>query len=426
ATFPYHISHHPSHLHTSQKSSNPTMKTDHADVTPKCSSRVHGFLLNNLLVILIVLGVIVGVAVGVLVRQTDPSQDVIIWIGLMGEVYMHMLKMMILPLIICSVISGTASLDPRCNGRVSIVSLTFIIASNCLCCVLPMVIALTVKPGEGMNLHTETVEKAPTSVMDTADIFADLIRNLFPDNIVTACFLQAQTVYKLKEVVVLYNETSDNDSNNTRVQLYNQTFVTRLKGLGTVTSTNVLGLVLCCMIFGMASSSLGTTGKPFLLFFNSANEIIMKILRWFVWTTPFGVCSLIAAAFLQTADLHSAVKSLGMFSLTVLISLAIHQFIILPAVYFLLVRENPYTFLLTLGRPWLVTFAAASSAVAIPETLTTLEDRNKIDKRVTRFVVPFATTINRDGSCIFVTVSCVFIAQLVGADLHAGRIVLMW
>ncbi|XP_035824745.1 excitatory amino acid transporter 2 [Aplysia californica] len=185
-------------------------------------------------------------------------------------------------------------------------------------------------------------------------------------------------------------------------------------------------LVLLSLIFGLATSSMGSVGRPFFLFFHSANEIIVRILRWVVWFTPVGVASLIATAFLQTSDLDSAVRSLGMFSLTVLAGLAIHQIVLVPIVYFVLVRENPYRFLLSLGRPWLVSFAAASSAVAIPETLSTLEINSGLDKRITRFVVPFASTINRDGSCVFIMSACTFVGQLSNEELHAGTFVLLW
>ncbi|XP_055899749.1 excitatory amino acid transporter 2-like isoform X1 [Biomphalaria glabrata] len=396
------------------------------DCGPKnCKQFCYQFVTENLLVILTLLAVIVGIIVGISVRQINPSQDVIIWIGLLGEVYMRMLKMMILPLIICSVISGTASLDPKCNGRVSLISLTFIIVSNSLSCVVPIVLALSLKPGDGMNLQSGVIDSKANTEIETSDIFVDLIRNLFPENIFTACFQQVHTIYTTKTLSLKLNETLD-DNKTTSFQPINSTFTVRTKSVGTVSSTNVLGLVICCLIFGVASSSTGNIGKPFIVFFNSANEIILKILRWFVWTTPLGVSSLIAVAFLQTSDLESAVRSLGMFSLCVLTALAIHQFVLLPAIYLVLIKENPYKFLWTLGGPWLVTFAAASSAVAIPETLMALEKRNKIDKRITRFVVPFATTINRDGSCVFIATSCIFIAQLVGAELHAGRIALMW
>lgn len=77
--------------------------------------------------------------------------------------------------------------------------------------------------------------------------------------------------------------------------------------------------------------------------------------------TPLGVASLIAVAVMGMGDLASAVRSLGMFCLTVVTSLLVYQLLVVPAFFFLLIRKNPYSFLLTLGRPWMVSFAAASS-----------------------------------------------------------------
>ena len=78
-------------------------------------------------------------------------------------------------------------------------------------------------------------------------------------------------------------------------------------------------------------------------------------------TTPVGVASLIAVALLGTKNISAAIKSLGMFSLTVFTGLVIYQLLVVPMYFFLVTRTNPYTFLISLGRPWMVSFAAASS-----------------------------------------------------------------
>ena len=65
-------------------------------------------------------------------------------------------------------------------------------------------------------------------------------------------------------------------------------------------------------------------------------------------------------------------------------------------------------------------------AIAIPETLTALEKVSHVDRRITRFVIPFAASINRDGSSAFIAVSCIFIAQLSGVELDAAKVVLIW
>ncbi|XP_025085147.1 excitatory amino acid transporter-like [Pomacea canaliculata] len=387
-----------------------------------CSRRCcRNFLCANLLVLLTTIFAVVGFALGAGVRTLQPSLDAIVWIGLPGEVYMRMLKMMILPLIICSVITGTASLDPKCNGKISVVALTYIVVTNSLACLVGIAVTCAIKPALQSGVKGwpwEVEQSVPLIAMDTADIFADLIRNIFPDNIVAASFQQAQTKYNVVEKRIRLN--SSGEALNETLQ------VLRVKGVGTTPSTNILGLVLCCLVFGMATASVGTVGRPFFQFFFAANEIILRILRWFVWATPLGVASLIAVAVMGMGDLASAVRSLGMFCLTVVTSLLVYQLLVVPAFFFLLIRKNPYSFLLTLGRPWMVSFAAASSAMAIPETLQSLEHVTHIDRRVTRFVVPLATSINRDGSCIFLAVSCIFIAHISDVELGAAGLVLLW
>ncbi|ESO97439.1 hypothetical protein LOTGIDRAFT_187793 [Lottia gigantea] len=373
-------------------------------------------LKTNLLVLLTLTGAIIGFALGIGLRSHDLSQDAVIWIGIPGEMYMRSLKMMILPLIICSVIAGTASLDPKSNGKISIVALVYILATNCLPCLVGMAMALIIRPGEGVDVSNgQRVVDQP--VMETSDIFADLFRNVFPDNIVAASFQQSQTKYEIQEEFIRLN-VSGNVVNNTVIE--------KLKKIGVAYSTNVLGIVVCCLLFGIATTSVGELGRPFFLFFHSASEIILKILRWMVWATPVGVASLIAVALIKSGGLVDTFKSMGMFTLTIASAIAVYQLLIVPLYYFIIMRTNPYKFLISMSRPWMVSFATASSAVAIPETLNCLEQDNHVDKRISRFVVPLASTINRDGSALYITAACIFVAQLTGVDLDGGKIVLIW
>jgi Na+/H+-dicarboxylate symporter len=88
---------------------------------------------------------------------------------------------------------------------------------------------------------------------------------------------------------------------------------------------------------------------------------VLILFHFILRTTPIGVASLIAVALLGTGNLSAAIKSLGMFSLTVVTGLLVYQLLVVPLYFFLITRTNPYSFLLTLGRPWMVAFAAASS-----------------------------------------------------------------
>lgn len=364
---------------------------------------------NNLLVILTIIGVIFGLALGFGIREASPSDDAIMWIGLPGEVYMRMLKMMILPLIISTVITGTAALNPKSQGRISMVSVTFIAIANTIPPVIGAVIVLLLNPGSSVK-KALTERKTRSRVMQTQDIFADLIRNLFPDNLITAAFHQTITEY---DEVMLYDEANDN----------NVTAI--VKKLGKTNGTNVLGLIICCTLFGVGTASVGKHGKHFLMFFQSASEVILRVLRWLIWFTPIGVASLIATVLAKTGDLEGTFERLGMFILASMLGLAIFMFFVVPLTFFIIIRRNPLIFFANLIRPFMITFATASSAIAIPDTLYFMEYKNKIDKRISRFVVPFSSALNKSGSALYIAASCVFICQLEGVETNFPKVLII-
>ncbi|XP_046338765.2 excitatory amino acid transporter 2-like isoform X3 [Haliotis rufescens] len=332
--------------------------------------------------------------------------------------YMRMLQMMILPLIICSVITGTASVDPKCNGRVSIAALTYIMVTNTFPCLLSIALAFAIKPGVGMSdVKGDSVAQTdPENIISTQDIFADLIRNIAPSNLITACFQQAQTKYALKEEITIRNVSGI---------LENITTSTKTRVPGASNSPNALGLVLCCMMFGIAISTIGKAAKPFFVFFEAATIIIFKILNWLIWYTPIGVLSLIAVAIARADNILETFRSLGLFACTVVVGLLLYQFIILPLGVFVVTRRNPYKIQAEYSRAWMVTFASASSAVAMPEGLLALE-RLHIDKRVAQFVVPLATATNRDGSTMFMAAACIFISQIEGMEVDGSKVITIW
>lgn len=364
---------------------------------------------RNLLLILTILGVIIGLAVGLGVREAKPSADAVMWIGLPGEMYMRMLKMMILPLIISTVITGTAALNPGSQGRVSAVSVVFIAIANTIPPIIGAVIVLILNPGANVTKDIKSSAE-DRQVMQTQDIFADLIRNLFPENLITAAFQQTITNYEFKE---LYDVASKE----------NVTVVKKV--LGQTSGTNVLGLIICCTLFGVGTASVGRRGRSFLKFFQAASEIILQVLQWLIWFTPIGVASLIATVLAKTTDLESTFKRLGLFIVASMVGLLFLMYILIPVTYAVVIRRKPFRFFLNLVRPLMITFATASSAIAIPDTLFFMEKRNKIDKRISRFVVPFSSALNKSGSALYIAASCVFICQLEHVDTDAAQVLII-
>ncbi|KAL5004084.1 hypothetical protein ScPMuIL_017540 [Solemya velum] len=378
--------------------------------TRRCPRRclpwnVKGMIRNNLLMALTALGITVGFSLGFGLRELDPDYDALLWTGMPGELYLRLLRMMILPLIVCSVITGSASMNPKVNGRICVIAFIYIVASTFVACLVAILLSLVMRSGDAVLQKDENI----TESMQTQDIFADLLRNIVPDNVVEATFKQAQTKYDRGEPRYR-NQTVGNTT-------VNEMYYIVTKASGKTDGVNILGLLFACTLIGIATGKMADKGKAFLHFMTSATDVIMEVLRWVLWLTPIGVGSLITVSIASDADVVTVFSRLGMFVGTVTVGIIIEQIIILPAVYVFFVRKNPFSFLANITRAWLIGFAATSSAVAIPELIHALEVKNKIDRRVVRIVVPFCCTINSDGSALFITAAAVFLGRLSGHSL---------
>ncbi|XP_052784564.1 excitatory amino acid transporter-like isoform X2 [Mya arenaria] len=349
-----------------------------------------------------------GIGIGFAVRTSGPSATALMWIGLPGQLYLRALRLMIVPLVICSVIVGTASLDAKQNGKITIVSFIYIFVTNMIGTILGILGWLVFQPGKG-GVGLTSNEKVEENKIETHDIFADLIRNIFPSNLFEATFQQDQTQYQ-KEI-----NTVSPDSNTTVVII--------TKSLGKTGGANLLGLIFVCIVVGIAASALKEKGKPFILFFESAAAIVTKVIRWFMWLTPTGVLSLILATFASLDDVGAVFRELSLFIGAVIVALVVQQVIVLPLILFLTTRNNPFVHLKNIGRPWIIAFSTASSAISIPEMIYSCEHLLKIDSRITRFVISFCVTLSANGSALFIACSCLFIWNLTGEVPTGGDVI---
>ncbi|KAK7477592.1 hypothetical protein BaRGS_00031140 [Batillaria attramentaria] len=368
------------------------------------------FLRDSAMFFLTIAGIVIGFALGFGVRELNPSKDALMWIGMPGELFLRLLKMMILPLIVCSVITGTASLDPKANGKISAIAFVYIVATNIIACVVAIFLCLIIKPGVGQrSTSSSLVEHQP---METQDIFADLLRNVVPDNMVEATFRKARTMYEKEESSVAVNSTNGTT--------FMESVITMSKYTGKTD-----GLIVICTVVGIATNTVKERADVFLRFFAGATDVILVIIRWFFWFTPVGVASLIAVSIAGVDNIGSTFSQLGKFVLAVTVGILLHQFVILPIILVATTRRNPFFYLVSIIRPCVIGFASTSTAVAIPEMLDSCEEKNKIDRRVARFVIPFCVTLNADGSALYITSAAIFIGQLTGADIGAREIIII-
>ncbi|XP_061577479.1 excitatory amino acid transporter 2b isoform X1 [Cololabis saira] len=387
----------------------------------KCA-KICSKLFKNLLLTLTVLGVILGAVAGMLLRVASPIHpDIVMVIAFPGDILMRMLKMLILPLIISSLITGLAGLDAKSSGRLGTRAMVYYMTTTIIAAILGVILVLVIHPGNP-KLKQNLGEGEKNDDVSSLDAFFDLIRNLFPENLVQACFQQIQTVTKKVEVAV------EEDLNATTMEglvanITKEPQYIMKKSLQFKSGMNVLGLIGFFIAFGICMGKMGEKARLMLEFFNILNEIVMKLVIMIMWYSPFGIACLICGKIISIKDLEVVGKQLGMYMVTVIVGLIIHGAIFLPSIYFAITRKNPFKFFLGIFQAWITALGTASSAGTLPVTFRCLEENLGIDKRVTRFVLPVGATINMDGTALYEAVAAIFIAQMNGIHLDPGQIV---
>nr|XP_033941027.1 excitatory amino acid transporter 2b isoform X3 [Pseudochaenichthys georgianus] len=382
-----------------------------------CSS-----MCTNLLLTLTILGVILGAVFGCLLRVASPIHpDIVMVIAFPGDILMRMLKMLILPLIISSLITGLAGLDAKSSGRLGTRAMVYYMTTTVIAAILGVILVLVIHPGNP-KLKENLGQGEKNDDVSSLDAFFDLIRNLFPENLVQACFQQIQTTTKKTEVPFV-EDVNATVMEGLVANITREPLIIVTKTLQFKSGMNVLGLIGFFIAFGICMGKMGERARLMLEFFNILNEIVMKLVICIMWYSPFGIACLICGKIISIKDLEVVGRQLGMYMVTVIIGLIIHGAIFLPAIYFAIVRKNPYTFFLGIFQAWITALGTASSAGTLPVTFRCLEENLGIDKRVTRFVLPVGATINMDGTALYEAVAAIFIAQMNGIYLDPGQII---
>ncbi|PWA24031.1 hypothetical protein CCH79_00019132 [Gambusia affinis] len=442
---------------------------------------VQAFLRKNAFVLFTVGAVVVGIILGFALRPYRMSYREVKYFSFPGEVLMRMLQMLVLPLLVSSLITGMAALDSKASGKMGMRAVIYYMTTTIIAVFIGIIIVLIIHPGKGSK--DEFGKQQTIEQVSPADAFLDLIRNMFPPNLVQACtqqvsefrgttfnFIlswrrsqlqvdQTQTLlsqqFKTKygkrtvHVTITVNESLFNSTNGTQEVME----VTREEVIpipGQVNGVNALGLVVFSMCFGLIIGNMKEQGQVLRDFFDSLNEAIMSLVAIIMWYAPVGILFLIAGKIVEMDDLTQMGGQLGMYTITVIIGLLIHGVLILPTLYFVITRQNPFIFIAGLlqalvtalgtssspGRQrcsgsgrycrsseaFLLSVSPSSSAT-LPVTFKCLEENNRIDKRITRFVLPVGATINMDGTALYEALAAIFIAQVNNMEMNFGQII---
>uniref|UniRef100_A0A1A7X546 Amino acid transporter n=1 Tax=Iconisemion striatum TaxID=60296 RepID=A0A1A7X546_9TELE len=378
---------------------------------------VKRFFVKNAFVILTVTAVITGIILGFALRPYKMSYREVKYFSFPGELLMRMLQMLVLPLLVSSLITGIAALDSHASGKMGMRAVIYYTTTTVIAVFIGIVMVLIIHPGKGSK--DEFTKQQQIEQVSPADAFLDLVRNMFPPNLVEACTKQFKTQYAKRVIHVTVTVNDTLIMQNGTQQLAQEEMI---PVPGSVNGINALGLVVFSICFGLIIGNMREQGQPLKDFFDCLNEAIMRLVAIIMWYAPIGILFLIAGKIVEMDDITSMGGQLGMYTVTVICGLLIHAIVVLPTLYFVITRKNPFVFIGGLLQALITALGTSSSSATLPITFKCLEENNKVDKRVTRFVLPVGATINMDGTALYEALAAIFIAQVNAYDLNFGQI----
>lgn len=293
-------------------------------------------------------------------------------IYMVGQAFVLLLRMVVLPLIIATIIVGIASLgDFKRLGRLGGQTIGFYFASMLIAALVGLLFVNVLKPGVGL---VGRMPEADQATIADAPTISEMILRIIPAN--------------------PFKALADFD---------------------------VLGILFFSILIAIAILHIGKhKAAPVFNFFEGLSDLMFILVKWIMNLAPFGVAGLIAyfIGIQEPSLLGELLKSVGLFAATVASALATH-FIILLLIVTFIARSNPFTFLRQLTPAILTALGTNSSNATMPMTLASV-DRMGVSKRISGFVVPVGATMNMDGTALFEAVAVMFFAQAYGVDLGLG------
>ncbi|XP_047197823.1 excitatory amino acid transporter 1-like [Hippoglossus stenolepis] len=366
------------------------------------------FLKRNTFVILTVTAVASGIGLGFALRPLNMSDRDVRYLMFPGELLMRILQMLMLPLIVSSLISGTSSVDRKAYGRIGLRAICYYMLTTLIAAFTGIVLAVIIQPGN-WSRNPSASSGGRAEAVQSVDAVLDLIRNMIPSNLVEACFRKFKTVYS-RSVSSGFNIT---EANNT------------VPVPGSSDGMNMLGLLVFSVAFGLILGSMESQGKPLRDFFDCLNKAVMHLVNIFIWVLPVGIFFLLAGQVVKMTDTGEMGQEVAMYILTVIAGLLIHSFLTLPLIYFSVTRKNPFRLMSGVLQALATAFGTSSSSATLPVTLHCMEVNHSMDKRVTRFMLPTGATMNMDGAALYEAVAALFITQLHNMNFDLGQIIIL-
>jgi Na+/H+-dicarboxylate symporter len=339
----------------------------------------------------IIIGLVLGLIFGVLAAANGWSGFTTNWIAPFGKIFINLLKLIAVPLVLSSLITGVASLsDLKKLSRIGGKTITIYIVTTAISVTIGLVSVNLLKPGdtvpEDMKVKLqETYKSAASGKLEAAD--------------------QIKERRPLQPIVDMVPSNFFSSASNNR---------------------NMLQVVFVAIIIGIALIQIPKNkARPVLDFMEGINDLVIKLVDNIMLMAPIGVFALIADTITSIAgdnlsNVLELLSALGFYMLVVIIGLTIQMVFTYTAVLKIFSNMSLKKFYQGIAPAQLLAFSTSSSAATLPVTMERCEEELGVSEEVSSFVLPLGATINMDGTALYQAVAAVFIAQTLGMDLTLG------
>lgn len=305
-----------------------------------------------------------------------------------GKIFMNLLKLIAIPMILTSLVTGVASLnDIGKLGRIGGKTIGIFMGTTVIAITIGLLLVNIIKPGNRLS-------------EDTRDM-------LMKSN-------QEQMQQKTEEA----QKVKDRPVLQPLMDLFPENIIDASRE-----NKNMLQIVIFAVVLGIAITLIpNEKSAPLISVFSSANEVVMKIVDLIMLMAPLGVFALLSKVIVELANddpsrIFGLLHALGIYSITVVAALLIHLFITYLGLIRFVAKMNPWEFMKKMRPVQLLAFSTSSSNATLPVNMENCEEELGVDEEITGFVLPLGATINMDGTSCYQAIAAVFIAQVFKMDL---------
>ncbi|NJB35716.1 MULTISPECIES: dicarboxylate/amino acid:cation symporter [Croceivirga] len=332
----------------------------------------------------ILIGMLLGIVFGFVMTKVPTGKDIVSdWIQPLGAIFVKLLKLIAIPLIIASLVKGISDLKDISKFRnIGLRTIGIYILTTVVAITIGLVLVNMLNPGAGIS--EETVAKLTETYANDAGV--------------TSKLEEASRQKDSGPLQFLVDMVPDNAIN----------------ALGN--NSAMLQVIFFTIFLGISMLLIGEEkARPLKDFFDSLNDVVLKMVDLIMLTAPYAVFSLLAAVVVSSSDpdlllallKYAGVVVGGLFLMIVFYAILVGT----------ITKKNPFWFLQQMSPAQLLAFSTSSSAATLPVTMERVEEHIGVDKEVSSFVLPVGATINMDGTSLYQGVAAVFIAQALGFEL---------